>query len=100
MNSLVNIVILATTYFRDQQTLATVLSPVFVNNVSEHTYWNTHPFVYYLGGASGKESTCRCRRHKRHGLGPQVGKIPWRRPWQPSPVFLPGKFHGERSLVG
>ena len=55
MNSLVNIVILATTYFRDQKTLATVLSPVFVNNVlSEHTYWNTHPFIYYLGGASGE----------------------------------------------
>ena len=29
-----------------------------------------------------------------------VGKIPWRRKWQPTPVFLPGKFHGQRSLVG
>ena len=31
---------------------------------------------------------------------PCVGKIPWRRAWQPTPVFLPGKSHGQRSLVG
>ena len=31
---------------------------------------------------------------------PCVGKIPWRRKWQPSPVFLPGAFYGQRSLVG
>ena len=37
---------------------------------------------------------------KRHGFGPWVGKISWSRKWQPTPVFLPGKFHGQRSLVG
>ena len=31
---------------------------------------------------------------------PEVRKIPWRRKWQPTPVFLPGKSHGQRSLVG
>ena len=31
---------------------------------------------------------------------PWVGKIPWRRAWQPTPVFLPGETHGQRSLVG
>ena len=31
---------------------------------------------------------------------PWVGKIPWRRKWQPTPVFCPGKSHGQRSLVG
>ena len=46
---------------------------------------------------SGKESSCRCRRH---GLDPWVGKVPWRRQWQPTPGFLPGKSHGQRSLVG
>ena len=46
---------------------------------------------------SGKESVCQCRRA---GFGSWVGKIPWRRKWQPTPVFLPGKFHGQRSLVG
>ena len=33
-------------------------------------------------------------------MNPWVGKIPWRRKWQPTPVFLPGEFHGQRSLVG
>ena len=36
----------------------------------------------------------------RHRFDPWVGKIPWRRAWQPTPVFLPGEFHGQRSLVG
>ena len=49
---------------------------------------------------SGKESACQCRRHKRPGFNPWVRKIPWNREWQPSPVFLPGKFHGQRSLAG
>jgi len=35
-----------------------------------------------------------------HRFNPWVGKIPWRRKWQPIPVFLPGKSHGQRSLVG
>ena len=48
----------------------------------------------------GKEPTCQCRRHKRHRFNPWVGKIPWRRKWQPTPVFLPGKSHGQRSLAG
>ena len=42
-------------------------------------------------GASGKESACWCRRHKKHGFDPWVGKIPWRRPWQPTPILLPGE---------
>ena len=37
---------------------------------------------------------------KRYGFNPWVRKIPWRRKWQPTPVFLPGKYHGQRSLVG
>ena len=38
--------------------------------------------------------------HKRLGFNPWVGKIPWRGAWQPTPVFLPGESHGQRSLVG
>ena len=49
---------------------------------------------------SGKEFTCQCRRHKRHGFDPWEGKIPWRRTWQPTPVFLSGKSQRQRSLVG
>ena len=40
------------------------------------------------------------QRHKRRRFDPWVRKIPWSRKWQPVPVFLPGKFHGQRSLVG
>ena len=39
--------------------------------------------VGFPGGASGKEPPSQCRRHKRHGFNPWVGKIPWRRTWQP-----------------
>ena len=56
--------------------------------------------AFSAGGPSGKEPTCRCRRHKRYEFGPWVEKIPWRRTWQPTAVFLPGKSHGQRSLVG
>ena len=49
---------------------------------------------------SGKEATRQCRRHKRCGFSPWVWKILWRRKWQPTLVFLPGKFHGQRSLAG
>ena len=54
----------------------------------------------FPGGASGKEPTCQCRRLKRRGFDPWVGKIPWSRKWQPTPVFLPGKSHGQRNLMG
>ena len=49
----------------------------------------------FPGGVSRKESACQHRKYKRC-----VRKIPWRRKWQPTPVFLPGKSHGQRSLVG
>ena len=39
---------------------------------------------------SGKESTCQGRRYRRYGFHPRVGKILWRRTWQPTPVFLLG----------
>ena len=52
------------------------------------------------GGASGKEPACQCKRDKRWGFNPRVGKIPWRRAWQPTPVFLPGESHWQRSPEG
>ena len=56
--------------------------------------------VYYPGGASGKEPSCLCGELKRCRLDPWVRKIPWRRAWQPTPVFLPGESHRQRSLTG
>ena len=47
---------------------------------------------------SGEEFACRWRRRRRFGFNPWVRKIPWRRKWQSTPVFLPGKLHGQRSL--
>ena len=74
------------------------------------TNWSTLPCLIVLspmyishgfsGGTSGKESTCQYRRRKICKFDPWVGKIPWRRKRQPTPVFLPGKFHGQRSLTG
>ena len=46
---------------------------------------------------TGKEPACQ---YKRFGFSPWVGKIPWRRAWQPTPVLLPGESHVQRSLAG
>ena len=47
---------------------------------------------------SDKELAFQCRRRKRHRFDPHVGKILWRREWQPTPVFMPGESYGQRSL--
>ena len=49
-------------------------------------------WVWFLKWLSSTESS--------YGFDPWVGKIPWRRKWQPTPVFLPGKSHGQRGLEG
>ena len=54
----------------------------------------------FSGGARGKEVSCQCRRYKRCWFNPWVRKIPWRRAWQPTPIFLSGESHGQRSLAG
>ena len=51
----------------------------------------------FPGGAVGKSLPANAGDL---GFDPWVGKIPWSRKWKPTPVFLPGKFHGQRSLVG
>ena len=52
-------------------------------------------YVGFPAGSDGKKSA-----RGRPGFDPWVGKIPWRTKWQPTPVFLPGKSHGWRSLMG
>ena len=63
--------------------------------------WQRYPsFLLVLSKGlpfSGKESSCQCKRHR---FDPWVHKIPWRREWQPAPVFLPRKSHGQRNLAG
>ena len=52
-----------------------------------------------MGLSQGSEGGV-CRQSRRCKFSPWVGKIPWRRKWLPTPMFLPGEFHGQRSLVG
>jgi len=48
----------------------------------------------FPGGASNKESACQCQRDKRCGFDLWVRKIPWRRAWHVTAVFLPEESHG------
>ena len=69
--------------------------------LSLHISTLVYPSSHFPGGASGRESACQCRRLKRCGFDPWVGRIPWNGSWQPSQVSLPGKFHGQsKSLEG
>ena len=56
----------------------------------------------FPGGSVGKESSCKAEEAggEEGWFDPCIWKIPWRRAWQPTPVFLPGEPHGQRSLVG
>ena len=54
-------------------------------------------FMGFLGGTSGQEPVCQCRRL---GFDPWVRKIPWRRAQQPTIIFLPGESQGQRNLGG
>ena len=65
-----------------------------------HSIFTSKFVAVFPGGACGKDPAWKYRRHKICEFNPWVGKIPWRREWQPTPVFLPGKFHGQRSLAG
>ena len=49
------------------------------------------------GGSVAKNPPANAR-DERGGFDPWVGKIPWERKWQPTPVFLPGESHGQQSL--
>ena len=53
--------------------------------------------IHFPGGSDSKSICLQCRRPR---FDPWVGKISWRRKWQPTPVFLPGISHGQRSLAG
>ena len=70
----------------------------FLHLRKHHIYFAWISRVWDFPGGSESKSIClQCGRPR---FNPWVGKIPWRRKWQPTPVFLPGKSHGRRSLVG
>ena len=56
-----------------------------------HSTRNSTPCRGHPGAASGKEPACQCRKPKRHRFDSWLGKIRWRRAWQPTPVILPGE---------
>ena len=73
------------------------------SNISFVSWLSSIPLCVYIcfpGGTSDKASACQCKRLKRHGFNPWVGKIPRGRKWQPTLILSPGKFHGWRRLVG
>ena len=74
-----------------------ILKELFTLYTHDPASRNTNCVVHVKVVTIGKESPGQCRRCE---FDPLVAKIPWRRKWQPTPVFLPGKFHGQRSLVG
>ena len=74
---------------RSQHHLLTELGEIF--------YLLDHWFILsFPGGSDGKSV---CLQFGRPRFDPWVGKIPWRRKWQPTPVVLPGKFHGWRNVI-
>ena len=65
-----------------------------------HYFISTRMTMGFPGASVDKEFTHQGRKHKRCGFDLWFGTIPWNRKWQPIPIFLPGNFHGQRSLAG
>ena len=61
-----------------------------------YTFYAVEYTEGFPGGSDGKESACNAGDT---GLIPGSGRSPWRRKWPPTPVFLPGEFHGQRSMA-
>ena len=55
--------------------------------------------MYGVGLSGGSVVKAACQ-YRKHGFDSRVREIPWRRKWQPTLVFLPGKLHGRKGLVG
>ena len=73
----------------------------FVGKVMSLLFNTLSRFVMgFPSGASGIGTACQWRRHKINGFDPWVGKIPWRRAWQLTSVFLTRESHGQRGLEG
>ena len=62
-----------------------------ISDISNLRYADDATLMGFPAGSSGKESTCQCRRHKRHRFSSWAGKIPWKKAWQLTPISLPGE---------
>ena len=65
--------------------------------MTPHDFYSPNPSIGLCWWLSDKESTCQCKRCR---FDRWVRKIPWRRAWQPTQVFLPGESRGQGSLAG
>ena len=74
--------------------LMTVVHRSVPSQIFSSLWFLSHSFH---SSSDNKESAAM---QERPGFNPWVGKILWRREWQPAPVFLPGDFHGQKSLAG
>ena len=72
-------------------------NPLWKQCVLNWLIYNSFPYNSFPGGSDGKSACLQCGRP---GFSPWVGKISWRKKWQPTPVLLPGKLHGWRSPIG
>ena len=70
-----------------------LINVIITNDRIKSKHWG------FPSGTNSKQTTCQCRRLKRCRFNPWVRKTPWSRKQQTIPVFLPGKFHGQRSLA-
>ena len=66
-----------------------------------HGSWRKSiPFLLLWGFPGGSAVKASAWKAGDPGSIPGLGRFPWRRKWQPTPVLLPGESHGQRSLVG
>ena len=82
--------------------MALLATPWNLPGSSVHGILQARILEWVAAGSAGKEPACQCRRCKTclDREDPWIGRICWRWEWQPTPTFLPGDFHGQRSLVG
>ena len=73
-------------------TIMSIGSPITLSLFFFNPYTFLHVHWY--------RAVCQCRKRKRHGFDPWARKIPWRKAWQPTLIFLPGESHGQKSLAG
>ena len=86
--------------FQSRMIFHCVLLPISLLHSSASGHWVASRFQQASWWLRQQRICQQCRRHKRPESSPWVGKIPWRRAWQPTAAFLSGKPRGQRSLVG